>query len=155
MDPGLPPPTAITSPLMARDLGEAKNTTTSATSWALTIRPVEFPECNSSHTCDASIPRLRAVFLTNASVRSVSVSPGCTAVTLMPCVPNSSARFLVMATTATFRMLPTALPVFRAAKPLMLKMRPHPRLFMPHHVASCFVGDVLRRLRQSFHVSSQ
>jgi hypothetical protein len=44
----------------------------------------------------------------------------------MPFDPSSSARFLVRATTATLRMLPIVDPVPRAARPLMLMMRPHP-----------------------------
>src|ERR1700730_15841145 len=45
----------------------------------------------------------------------------------MPCRPSSSARILVRAATATLRMLPTVEPVERAARPLMLTMRPLPR----------------------------
>ena len=60
------------------------------------------------------------------AVFSVRVRPGWTTVTLMPCGPSSSARFLVSATTATLRMLPIVEPVLRAASPLMLMMRPQP-----------------------------
>ena len=40
--------------------------------------------------------------------------------------PNSSAMFLVSAATATLRMLPTVLPVWREDNPLLLTMRPQP-----------------------------
>ena len=45
-------------------------------------------------------------------------------VTLMPPGPNSSARFLVSAATPILRMLPMMEPVERAARPLILMMRP-------------------------------
>ena len=67
---------------------------------------------------------------TAGRVRSVKVAPGCTQVTLMPKGPSSSARFLLSDDTATLRSDPTMLPVWRAARPLMLTMRPHPLAFM-------------------------
>ena len=92
---------------MATLRGLARNAITSATSAAVTRRPIE----TDSAKCAGG-------------VRSVTVAPGCTTVTLMPCGPSSSARFLVNAETATLRMLPSVLPVCRAARPLTLTIRP-------------------------------
>src|SRR4051794_4646484 len=64
-------------------------------------------------------------------VRSVWVRPGCTTVTLMPWRPSSSARFLVRADTATLRTDPMTEPVWRAARPLTLMMRPQPWAIIP------------------------
>ena len=58
------------------------------------------------------------------AVRSVRVAPGCTTFTWMPEGPNSSAMFLARAATATLRMLPTVLPLWRAARPLRARRRP-------------------------------
>ena len=63
---------------------------------------------------------------TSGAVFSVRVSPGCTAVTLMPSGPSSSARFLTSAATATLRIEPIAEPVCRAASPEMQMIRPQP-----------------------------
>ena len=59
-------------------------------------------------------------------VASVRVRPGCTTVTLMPCGPSSSARFFVIAATATLRIEPMTAPVLRAPRPEMLMIRPQP-----------------------------
>ena len=64
------------------------------------------------------------------AVFSVRVRPGWTTLTLMPFGPSSSARFFVSATTETLRMLPIIEPVWRAARPLTLMMRPQPRSIM-------------------------
>jgi len=61
-----------------------------------------------------------------SGVRSVRVIPGCTTVTLMPEGPSSSARFLVIAATATLRTEPTTVPAWRAASPEMLMILPQP-----------------------------
>ena len=61
-----------------------------------------------------------------AGVFSVTVTPGWTTVTLIPSWPSSSARFLVIAATATFRTEPVIAPDDRAASPLMLMIRPQP-----------------------------
>ena len=45
------------------------------------------------------LPLAVAIAVRVAGVRSVTVMPGCTTVTLMPSRPSSSARFLVMAAT--------------------------------------------------------
>src|SRR3954471_18842983 len=108
MAPGVPPPTAIASPLMATLRGEQRNAITSATSAAVTSLPIDA----------ASGP--------TGGIRSVTVGPGCTTVTLIPDGPSSSARFLVSAATATLRTLPTTEPVWRAANPLTLTIRPQP-----------------------------
>ena len=66
------------------------------------------------------------VRLLHRTTRSVTVIPGWTTVTVMPAGPSSSARFAVIAATATLRTDPTSDPVRRALSPLMLMIRPHP-----------------------------
>ena len=88
--------------------GLHRNTITSATSAAETSRPIDTPEASAGGR------------------RSVIVGPGCTTVTLTPDGPSSSARFFVRAATATLRTDPTTEPVWRAANPLTLTIRPQP-----------------------------
>jgi hypothetical protein len=64
-------------------------------------------------------------------VASVRVSPGWTAFTVTPDGPSSSARFLVIADTATLRMDPMTDPVLKAARPLTLMIRPQPASTTP------------------------
>jgi hypothetical protein len=109
--PFAPPPTAIASPLIATERGEARNAITSATSAAVTSRPIDTPSASAA-----------------GGVRSVTVGPGWTTVTLIPCGPSSSARFFVSALTATLRTEPTTEPVERAASPLTLMIRPQPSM---------------------------
>src|SRR3954447_1794231 len=112
MTPRAPPPAAIASPLIATLRGLHRKRITSATSVAVTSRPID--------TRDGSA----------GGWRSVIVGPGCTTVTLIPDGPSSSARFLVSADTATLRTDPTTEPVWRAARPLTLTIRPHPEAAM-------------------------
>jgi hypothetical protein len=82
-------------------------------------------------------------------VASVLVVPGWTTVTFTPDGPNSSARFLVIAATETLRMDPIVEPVLRAASPLTLIIRPHPRAAGDLRIvalARVRLGRVLRAL---------
>jgi hypothetical protein len=117
--------------LIARDFGEHRKTTTCATSLASSRSRMELRSAIACSTACGAVPCAVARAATSGAVRSVRVRPGCTTVTLMPEGPSSSARFLVSAATATLRMLPTVLPVWRAASPLTLTMRPQPRVRMP------------------------
>jgi 5,10-methylenetetrahydromethanopterin reductase len=81
---------------------------------------------------DSTNRRAATVIMVGASagVFSVRTGPGCTTTSDMRWGASSSARFLVSAATATFRMLPTVDPVVRAASPEMLTIRPPPRAAM-------------------------
>lgn len=100
--------------------------TTLATSLVSTTWPIELPDATCLSISSADTPCAAALSATGAAVRSVRVSPGWTTVTLIPAGPHSSAMFLLSAATAILRMMPTAFPVWRAAKPLTLTMRPQP-----------------------------
>src|SRR6478736_3283374 len=112
--PRLPPPVPIVSPLMATERGEARKATTYATSRASTMRPIEVVLAARCSVAD--------------SVRSVRVAPGCSATTLIPFGPSSSARFLVSAETPTLRIVAIGRPVPYAASPPILMIRPQPFL---------------------------
>ena len=116
----------MASPLMAGDCGEHRKIATSATSPASTMRLIEWVAAIGSSMVFAFTPWAAALAATSGAMRSALVRPGWTSVTLMLSGPNSSAMFLVSAATATLRMLPTVLPVWRADNPLMLTMRPQP-----------------------------
>jgi hypothetical protein len=77
-----------------------------------------------------SFPDAAAWAAMTPGVASVRVRPGWTALTLTPDGPSSSARFLVIADTATLRMDPMTEPVLRAARPLTLMIRPQPAATM-------------------------
>src|ERR1700722_16001992 len=82
MAPGVPPPAAMASPLMATLRGEARKTTTSATSAAVTMRPMLLPAPRLASASSSVLPRAAANLAIMAGVRSVAVRPGCTTVTL-------------------------------------------------------------------------
>ena len=63
------------------------------------------------------MPGRRPIRSITPGVASVRVSPGWTTVTLMPHGPSSSARFFVIAATATLRIEPITAPVLRAPRP--------------------------------------
>ena len=126
IDPRAPPPAATASPLRATLLGLARKATTDATSSAVTRRPIETPPSSARSSSSTVVPRDCAIAAIASGVRSVRVMPGCTTVTLTPRGPSSSARFFVIAETATLRIVPTTLPVWRAARPAMLTIRPQP-----------------------------
>src|SRR6202042_395584 len=131
MTPGVPPPQAIDSPLTEADRGEARKAITAAT-WLASmsgrggLRPATRRSISAGST-----PAAAAWAAMTPGVASVRVSPGWTAVTLTPDGPSSSARFLVIADTATLRMDPMTDPVLRAARPLTLTIRPQPAATMP------------------------
>jgi hypothetical protein len=78
-------------------------------------------------TAAAVPPPAAARAASRSGVLSVTVMPGCTTVTSIPDGPSSSARILVRAATATLRIEPAgAVPALRAARPLMLMIRPQP-----------------------------
>ena len=95
-------------------------------SCASIIRPMAIPWAILFSASSPLIPSLPANSDTMPGVLSVRIKPGWTTVTLMPDGPSSSARFLVMAATATFLILPTTELDCRAANPLMLMIRPQP-----------------------------
>ena len=100
--------------------------TTFATSSAVTSRPME-TEAPSRRSISGTVTPARAARSARFSgVFSVTVMPGWTTVTLIPSLPSSSARFLVIADTATFRTVPVIAPLDLAASPLTLTIRPQP-----------------------------
>src|SRR5436853_6163015 len=85
-----PPSTGILAPVIQRALSEAKNATTSDTSSGLPIR------------LSACIPRAAsrpASVLAKFDI-SVSITPGATAFTRMPCGPRMAAQFLTKVSNA-------------------------------------------------------
>jgi hypothetical protein len=128
---GVPPPQGIDSPLIETDKGEARKAITAAT-WlaSMSVRVRLRPAIRRSISA-GSTPAAAACATRTPGVASVRVSPGWTAFTLMPDGPSSSARFLVIADTATLRMDPMIDPVLRAASPLTLMIRPQPASTMP------------------------
>src|ERR1700722_530982 len=131
MTPGVPPPQAIDSPLTETDSGEARKAITAAT-WlaSMSVRVRLRLDIRRSISAD-STPAAAAWAAMTPGVASVRVNPGWTALTLTPDGPSSSARFLVIAETATLRMEPITDPVLRAARPLTLMIRPQPAAIMP------------------------
>src|SRR5712691_1486580 len=79
-----PPSTGILAPVIQRAASDARNATTSATSSGL---PIRFNACISSATS-----RPASVFVKFDI--SVSITPGATAFTRMPCGPRIAAQFL-------------------------------------------------------------
>src|SRR6202453_2716364 len=72
-----------------------------------------------------STPAAAACAARTPGVASVRVSPGWTAFTLTPPGPSSSARFLVIADTATLRMDPMTEPVLTLSPPLAVVIHLH------------------------------
>ena len=105
---------AIVSPLIARARGEHRNSTTSATtSSAVTRWRMLLVAFISASTCAGGTPRAQRSAPPGQRCARCG-SPGY-ADHLDAGRASSSARFLVSADTATLRMLPTVLPVWRAA----------------------------------------
>lgn len=121
----------MASPLIATLRGDARNATTSATSAAVTNRPMLTPAAMLFSSSATEIPRAAAISANFSGVRSVTVYPGCTTVTAIPCGPSSSARFLVIAATATLRIDPNVELASRALSPLTFTIRPQPRSRIP------------------------
>ena len=93
------------------------------------MRRMALPSAMRARASSTETPHSAARRSSSSGMRSVQVSPGWTTVTLTPWGPSSSARFFVSAATATFLMLPMAVPDWRAASPLTLTMRPQPLAF--------------------------
>src|SRR6202161_4343349 len=85
-----PPSTGMLAPVIQRALSDAKNATTSATSSGL---PIRFSAC---------IPRVtsRPASVLAKFDMSVSITPGATALTRMPCGPRMAAQFLTKVSSA-------------------------------------------------------